>query len=149
MDLVAMLQDAYLSNGLLEEETRKLAEIADSLELEDGQPLLKAGDPASDFYVLLRGRLIVEGVEGEPIARLGVGAIVGEVAILNPGERTATVTSDGPCTVARFSAENFYALVDKEPRIGIRVLRNVGASVVDRLRRTNLQLERVLAAAGF
>lgn len=78
-----------------------------------GDALVEQGSAGDELYLLLDGLLSVE-VNGEPIAELGPGAIMGERAILEDGVRTATLRAVTPCRVAVSSAEQIdrAALVD-------------------------------------
>jgi hypothetical protein len=58
--------------------------------LEAGETLIRQGDEGTEMYLLLGGVLDVE-IDGETVAELGVGALVGEMAFLEGGTRTATV----------------------------------------------------------
>ncbi len=58
--------------------------------LKAGKTLVEQGQRGEDIYLLLDGILVVE-VDGEPVAELGPGAIVGERAGLEGGTRTATL----------------------------------------------------------
>ena len=67
--------------------------------LKAGDTLIKQGEPGDQLYLLLDGILRVE-VDGEPMADVGPGAVLGERAILESGRRTATLTATTPVTVA-------------------------------------------------
>ncbi|MDQ1477776.1 MAG: hypothetical protein QOE62_3005, partial [Actinomycetota bacterium] len=58
--------------------------------LKAGALLTEQGQPGDDVYLLLDGVLVME-IDGEPLAELGPGAIVGERAVLEGGMRTATL----------------------------------------------------------
>ena len=58
--------------------------------LKEGALLTEQGDRADDVFLLLDGVLQVE-VDGEVLAELGPGAILGERAVLGEGVRTATL----------------------------------------------------------
>lgn len=64
-----------------------------------GRPLVEQGAPGDELYLLLDGVLDVV-VDGEPIAEVGPGAILGERAILEGGTRTATLRALTKCRVA-------------------------------------------------
>jgi hypothetical protein len=55
-----------------------------------GEPLVEQGQPGEELFVLLDGVLDVE-VDGEVVAQVGSGAILGEKAVLGDGRRTATL----------------------------------------------------------
>lgn len=58
--------------------------------LKPGQLLTEQGADGDDVYLLLNGVLVVE-VDGEPLAELGPGAILGERAALEGGVRSSTL----------------------------------------------------------
>jgi hypothetical protein len=67
--------------------------------LKAGATLTKQGEEADSIYLLLDG-VIQVAVDGEDIAALGPGALIGERAVLEGGRRTATLTAASPCKVA-------------------------------------------------
>ena len=58
--------------------------------IKQGKNLVEQGEPGDELFLLLDGVLQLI-VDGEPIAEVGPGAIVGERAILEGGERTGTL----------------------------------------------------------
>jgi hypothetical protein len=77
--------------------------------LKPDESLVEQGQPAEDLFLLLDGVLAVE-VDGEEVAEIGPGAILGERAFLEGGKRTATLTARTPCRVAVIPAD----LIDKQ-----------------------------------
>ncbi|MDQ3147471.1 MAG: cyclic nucleotide-binding domain-containing protein [Actinomycetota bacterium] len=61
--------------------------------------LVEQGDEGTDLFLLLDGVLRVE-VDGEALADLGPGAVLGERAVLEEGRRTCTLRAVTPCKVA-------------------------------------------------
>jgi CRP-like cAMP-binding protein len=72
--------------------------------IKKGQELVEQGAPGDELYLLLDGVLDVV-VDGEPIAEVGPGAILGERAVLEGGTRTATLRALTKCRVAVASAD--------------------------------------------
>jgi cyclic nucleotide-binding protein len=67
--------------------------------LQVGQTLVEQGDVGNDVYLLFDGVLGVE-IDGELVTELGPGAVVGEMALLEGGRRTATLRAVTPCRIA-------------------------------------------------
>lgn len=67
--------------------------------LKAGAALTQQGEQAEAIYLLLDGVIQVV-VDGEEIANLGPGALIGERAVLEGGRRTATLVAVSPCKVA-------------------------------------------------
>ena len=73
--------------------------------LRKGKTLTRQGEPGDEIYLLLDGVLAVE-VDGEPLAELGPGAILGERAVLEGGVRTSTLRSVTKCKVAAVGSDH-------------------------------------------
>jgi CRP-like cAMP-binding protein len=71
----------------------------DRRELKEGEVLVQQGDEGRDLYLLLDGMLDVE-VDGNEIAEIGPGALLGERALLEGGKRTATLRATTRARVA-------------------------------------------------
>jgi hypothetical protein len=67
--------------------------------VKQGALLTEQGTEGSDLYLLLDGVLAVE-VDGEPVAEVGPGAILGERAVVEGGNRTSTLRALTKCRVA-------------------------------------------------
>lgn len=73
-----------------------------------GRTLVEQGEPGDSLFLLLDGVLEVE-VDGEKLAEVGPGAILGERAVLEGGARTATLRAVTPAKVAVASADQIDA----------------------------------------
>lgn len=81
-----------------------MAAKPDFVHLSSESTLIEQGQPGGPVYLILDGMLRV-AVDGEEIAELGPGAIVGERAILETGKATATVTAITPVRAAAIDPE--------------------------------------------
>jgi CRP-like cAMP-binding protein len=72
--------------------------------LEQGEALMQEGEPGAELFLLLDGVVDVE-VNGDRVAEVGPGALLGERALLEGGKRTATVWAKTPVRVAVVSAD--------------------------------------------
>jgi Cyclic nucleotide-binding domain len=70
----------------------------DRKRLAPGDTLVEQGDPGDELYLLLDGVLGVE-VDGEEVAEVGPGAVLGERALLEGGTRKATLRAATPARV--------------------------------------------------
>ena len=77
--------------------------------LDPGETLVEQGAPGNELYLVLDGVLAVE-IDGEEVAEIGPGAIVGEKALLEGGTRTATLRAQTRCRIAVIPGE----LIDRQ-----------------------------------
>jgi Cyclic nucleotide-binding domain len=95
--LVAAAESAFerdLSRALLTGDTKLTRQ-----ELKEGEVLVEQGSEGEDLYLVLDGVLGVE-VNGKQVAEMGPGTMLGELASLEAGYRTATLRALTPCRVA-------------------------------------------------
>jgi CRP-like cAMP-binding protein len=64
-----------------------------------GKTLVEQGDKGDDIFLLFDGVMQVEK-DGEAISELGPGALLGELAGLSDGRRTATLRAVTDCRIA-------------------------------------------------
>jgi hypothetical protein len=67
--------------------------------LGEDEALVEQGDEGNELFLLLDGVLLVE-VDGDIVAEVGPGALLGERALLEGGKRTATLRAVTPSRVA-------------------------------------------------
>ncbi len=93
--------------------------------LAPGEVLVEAGTEARELAVVVEGTLRVDLVTPDgttaSIAELGAGSIVGEMALLLGGRRTAAVTATTPAMVLDLSAEGFGRLLAGAPDVGLEL----------------------------
>jgi Cyclic nucleotide-binding domain len=99
----ASLDESPWSGSELDDELDKIVLSAGAKlarrRLAQGETLVKQGERGCDMFLLLEGVLAVE-INGETVAEVGPGALLGELAILGNGRRTATLRALGPSRVA-------------------------------------------------
>lgn len=71
----------------------------DRRKLSEGDTLVRQGDEGRELFLILDGVLSVER-DGEPLAEVGPGAILGEMALLGDGRRTATLVAKTNARIA-------------------------------------------------
>jgi CRP-like cAMP-binding protein len=70
----------------------RLAALVDECEVSEGTELVRQGAIGRSSYLIVEGWAAVS-VSGEPVAVLGPGEHIGEMAMLDNGVRSATVTA--------------------------------------------------------
>lgn len=110
------------------EDLDALADAGDVVTLPDQWAFVHEGTPADAAYILLSGEANV--IMGRNIvASLAAGAIIGEMAYIDGGQRHATVSTHGRVRAMRINYDKLTPLLEK--RVALRdVLR-----AVDRERR--------------
>ena len=111
------LASVQLFESLAESELAEVAAWFEVREVGPGVRLVGEGTTGYCFFVIGEGEVVVT-VDGEPIASLGPGEFFGEMALLGPGRRTATVTTTTPARVLVLFGDDFVRLTASYPGIG-------------------------------
>jgi len=86
-----------------------------------GQTIVREGEPADAFYVLVSGqaRVVKQGDNGEDISLnvLRTGDSFGEMGLLEEASRNATVRATSEVSVLKLDRAVFQALIHTEPEI--------------------------------
>jgi len=104
------------------EQLGELAVVADEVDRAPGAEIIREGDVDNSLFVLVDGRVQVSK-SGQPIAELGAGEVFGELALLDPAPRNASVTALTDTTILRIDAEPFGDILDENPEISRAILR--------------------------
>lgn len=85
-----------------------------------GQRVIEQGESGRDLFVVLTGALAVSvsmGSAAAEVAVLGPGELIGEVALLRDGVRTATVTASAPSAVCRLAFADLGYILEHNPEL--------------------------------
>ncbi|WP_457111649.1 cyclic nucleotide-binding domain-containing protein [Marmoricola sp. URHA0025 HA25] len=111
---VELLSSLGTFAGATEEQLQRLVEAGYVVTVPQGWSLIWDRTPADKAYVVLRGEVEVRR-DGQAIARLGAGDVIGELAILRRQLRSATVVAATPLTVLHFGREAVERLYAEVP----------------------------------
>jgi SulP family sulfate permease len=111
-----------------------------------GHVVFRHGDPGSALYLVTRGRASVHISHDDGDIRLvtfAVGAVFGELALLDRGPRSATVTVDDDLTGFGLSEASFSMLCQQQPDIAIKLLSALGRELSVRIRHANMTIQQL------
>jgi len=115
----------------------KLLKLGKTTIVEQGEHLVRQGETSKTAYLLLSGRVSVTMItENGSVSLLGIrypGDLVGEMAMMDEGVRTATVTARDRCTVLSFPPEIFMRYLRDVPEASFALHGSTG----DRLNQAN------------
>jgi CRP/FNR family transcriptional regulator, cyclic AMP receptor protein len=121
-----------LFTSLSRKELALLAKLCDEVTVRAGKVLVKQGTVGYECFVIVEGEALVER-DGRGITNLGAGAYFGELALLDKGPRSATVTAATDMTVLVMGPREFTSALDAIPNLSQKLL----ASLARRIRETD------------
>jgi CRP-like cAMP-binding protein len=126
---VQALKRAPLFEDLSRKELVQLARVTEDLEVPAGDVLCNEGETGREFFVIVEGEADVTS-NGKSVAARGSGDFVGEIALLEDTNRTATVTAKTPLRVLVLTREDFRSLVREDPNVERKVMQALARRVV-------------------
>lgn len=139
--IINLLRDLELFKGLGDGELRKLARLFTQKLFRPGQRIFGKDDSGHEAYVVMRGQIDILLEENTtPIANLGQGQVFGELSFLDGGKRGAMAIAKQPSILLVMQRPQFFELTQREPHLGLAVMRNIALELSARLRRTNAAL---------
>ncbi len=116
-----------------------------------GHILLNENDPSDDMYVIGRGGVEVlvdpgavgvteahENMEPVVLTELRQGQVVGEVALVDQGVRSATIrVSRDDTLLLRLRRDQLMRLCETYPVLGYKLMRNLASELATKIRNTD------------
>jgi len=144
MELTQVLQGVDLFEGLSADEIEQVARICSEKQFSKGQIVAREGEQGDELYIVAEG--FVEVVLGEKpssaariVVSLGSGQVLGEMALLDQGPRSASLRAASDPTILQVIQRNhFEKLCQTNTHIGYIVMRNLAADLSFKLRHRNL-----------
>lgn len=111
-------------SGLSKRELRQLASASDDIEVPAGKVLAREGRLGTEFFVIAEGEAEVTR-DGKRLATLGGNDFFGEIALLDGGPRTATITATTPLRAFVLTTRAFWSVLDENQAVAQKILRAV------------------------
>jgi len=113
----------------------RLAELAEGLSndapvyFDRGKAIVEEGQAGLRMYAVIEGHVTVS-IGGNMVERLGPGGVFGELALIEPSPRMASVTAQSDCSLLPINRTAFLLLVRTSPEFAGSLL----GSLAERLR---------------
>ena len=121
---IDLLRTVPLFGGLRDRELERISALADIIDLPADRRIMSQGERGAEMFVLVTGTAHVER-DGASLGDRGSGTVLGEIALLDGGPRTATVTLTEPSRLLVLARREFQALLDEFPDVRLQILETV------------------------
>ncbi len=122
-----------------------LLDLATLLKFEDfpwGFPIVQRGDPGTNLYIIVSGKVDVLDDEGITLAELGRGQVFGEMSLLSGDPVTTTILAAEPSKLAIMNQKDFRHILTRFPALQVFFYK----LLVSRITAINLQRAEELAS---
>ena len=118
---VNALKSVPLFAAFADKELEAVAKVIEVVDVPAGEVLVKQGARGHEFYVISEGAADVIQ-DGKTVATLKPGDFFGELAVLDPQPRTATVAMTAAGQVMILSEREFFSLLASAPTLSRKLL---------------------------
>ena len=158
MDTIQLLKGVEVFDGLSDAELKRIAGICQEARYQKGDMITTQGETGDEMFIIREGFVEISVGEASEspstvtstssvsakdaphaLVSLGTGQVVGEMALVDHGPRSATARCVmDQTTVIAIKREAFEQLCQSDHRIGMIVYRNLAADLSFKLRHRHL-----------
>ncbi len=150
-ELRTFLGSIPIFGGLSDRTFQILIPMLTELSLAPGQVICREGEPGREMYVVLDGEVIVTraqpGLEVR-VVRLGRGEMFGEMTLIDPQPRSASVRADQRARLLSLTNRHLFALYRVDVEGYVQILQNICRELSRRLRRADARICELAADDG-
>ena len=128
--VVAHLQEIPLFADLSKRDLKHIAGQFRETGAVAGKNLVVEGEMSGALFIITRGTAKVI-INGRTRRRMGPGSFFGEISIIDPGPRTATIQAETDVDLLSITSVNFMSLLEENWSIAKGVLRTTGRRLRD------------------
>lgn len=136
---IAALQQTPFFAELPSEDLDAIVAVGRGASYATGASIVSEGDQADGMYVVVSGEARVD--VGGRFHILKSGDFFGEMALIAPSKRMATVKAEGPVEVLMIPADGFQSFLLEHPRVAVAMLK----AIVLRLREVEQRIDAWMA----
>jgi signal transduction histidine kinase len=129
--------------ALCEEEIGDLADMVHVIPTKAGDVIMREGEPGDALYIVASGRLrivrVTQAGESIPVTELEPGSIVGELALLEGSQRSATVEAETDTELLRLDRALLKSFLSQQSPLAYKLLFALTLHVSARVRQKDVQ----------
>lgn len=125
-EIVTRLQRVPLFADCTNRDLQTIARVVKDVDHRAGTVIAREGEPGVGLFIIESGGADVT-IGGKKRASLGPGDFFGEIALLDGGPRTATVTATSDIELLGLTEWVFRGLMQQHPSIAIKTLQAMAA----------------------
>jgi CRP-like cAMP-binding protein len=124
-DWAEVLGALPLFSRLRKRQLRRLAKLAKVADYSPAEVIVQSGERGDSFYLVLEGRANVLGKS----RTLRAGDFFGEMALIDGGPRSATVTAATAVRTMQLPRRAFLQALEEDPRIALAIMESLAGRV--------------------
>ncbi len=142
--LYAILKRIPIFRSLKNREVRAVERILHQRDYQPGEIVFQQGNPGVGMYIIHSGNVeVIFEPTGQVLAELSDGEFFGELGLIDESPRSATVVAKSDCKLFGFFQSDLRDLIDRNPRLGVKIVMQLVSTIGERLKRSNEQVQEL------
>ncbi|QTA93312.1 cyclic nucleotide-binding domain-containing protein [Desulfonema magnum] len=130
---VQTLKSLEIFSELAHEDVEEIASLMTPLKIMEGETVMRRGDPAHTFYIVLSGNFMVHFKDDRAITLHNRGDIMGWSTVITPFQYTGTGVALTDSEILSLPGQNFLRLIQGNSVLGDKIMKKINAVVVERM----------------
>ena len=136
---IGFFRQISIFNGLSSFDVGKLVTAMYCRAYETDEIICSEHELGKALFIIMSGEVAITRKSGllkenKILSRLKSGEFFGEMALLEEKPRSATAKAVTPCQMCIIYKANFDSMIEKNPKIGLMVIKNIAVILSSRLR---------------
>ena len=133
VEKVMLLKGVDLFAQVAADELAAIARIAKEIRLDAGEAVMREGEHGDALFFVVAGtaRVYRAGAPERTVAEIGERGVIGELALLDPGPRAASVEAVGELVLLRIDRDAFVENMAAYPEVPVAVIAMLARRVRD------------------
>lgn len=125
-----------------------LMKVLRRVQVKEGKPVFRQGDPSDAMYFIERGmvnvELELEGGKRLRLKKMGPGTVFGEMGLYTSSPRTASIIAAEDCVLYRLPTKVMSLLQNKRPALASAIHRFIVSLLADRVGSANATIRDIM-----
>ncbi len=127
------LRSLDLFSELGETELETITALFHPLWVKEGETLIRRGDTASAFFIVLEGNFMISFKEGRAITLHRKGDVMGWSAVVTPFRYTGTAVALTDGRVLTMAGDEFSRLIQSDSALGDKIMNKLNPIIAERV----------------
>ena len=163
MNPADVIKKTFIFDNLDERELSDILKITREKSFSQGEMIMQEGKEGDSMYIVVDGSLEVsktltmkmgedDFAEKEKILtslNAQDNVVFGEIALIDREKRSASVVSTTDCVLLEIKREDFLDLMEKKPKMGVKIFRKLAVLLAGRLRQSSQDVIRLTTALSI
>lgn len=130
---IQLLKSIDLFEDLTPDEMEKVFSLLSPMRITEGEVLIRRGDPAHTFFIVLSGSYMVYFKTGRAFTLHKKGDVIGRSTLIAPFHYTATAVALTEGNVLSMRGRDFLRLIQGDSALGNKIMKKINKFIEEKI----------------